>query len=634
MDVVFAVMPFADVNRPAIGVSLLKAGLDRQGFHSAIEYFDVDLAETISYELYEFMANTLAIESMVGEWFFADLVFGDAIPHQDDYVARLLPDYVPQENFRENVLKARTLRHDYIQRCADRLQALKPRVVGLTTTFNQTCACLALARALKERPGAPIVIIGGGNCEGEMGLQMNRSFPWLDYVSTGEADVSFPLFLQRLLREGNADPLPGILRRGVSDQLTSPDPIFALDDLPIPDFSEYYQRIEQSPLKESIRPALLIETSRGCWWGAKQHCTFCGLNGNTMTFRSKSPERVFDELKQLSQTYGLKRIECVDNILDTRYINTLFPKLSESDLGIELFYEVKANLRYDQLATLYAGGLRAIQPGIESLSNEVLRLMKKGCTGLQNIQLLRWCEELGIAVAWNVLAGFPGEAPSEYQRQAELVPLLTHLQPPASCTPIRLDRFSPFFTKSNELGMQRLRPKPGYYYSYPLGRTELARLAYFFDFDYADGRDPFSYLAPLQTAINEWWTLRPPDESKEFPRLDAYRSNDGVTLKDTRPHAVKPRHHLRGLQAELYMQCDAAQSLAALQRKLSAHHTAEAIQNSLNELLGARVMIEMEAQYLSLGVLRNRQGAASIKQQNVYVQIQPAHAAGSLLHLV
>ena len=34
------------------------------------------------------------------------------------------------------------------------------------------------------------------------------------------------------------------------------------------------------------------ETARGCWWGERQHCTFCGLNGATMAFRSKTPERV------------------------------------------------------------------------------------------------------------------------------------------------------------------------------------------------------------------------------------------------------------------------------------------------------------------------------------------------------
>src|SRR5262249_52576447 len=147
---------------------------------------------------------------------------------------------------------------------------------------------------------------------------------------------------------GNGDPVPGFLKREVSVELTSPDPIFRLVDLPIPDFSDSNPRIDQSPLKELIRPPLLMETSRGCWWGAKQHCTFCGLNGSTMAFRSKSPERVFDELQYLSARHGLKRIDSVDNILDTRYINTLFPRLRDSKLGIELFYEVKANLRYDQ----------------------------------------------------------------------------------------------------------------------------------------------------------------------------------------------------------------------------------------------------------------------------------------------
>lgn len=633
MDVVFAVMPFADVNRPAIGVSLLKAAIEKCAFTSRVEYFDVDLAELIGYGLYEYIANTLSTDSMVGEWFFADLVFGDGIPHESDYVSRMLSLYVSDPEFRKNLLKAREQRRSYVEQCANRIQELKPKVVGFTTTFNQTCACLAVARALKERPDPPVIVFGGANCEGEMGLQMIRSFPWIDYVSTGEADISFPLFLERLLRDGNADPLPGILKRGESTELTSPDPIFTLDDLPIPDFTEYYERLEQSPIKASITPSLLLETSRGCWWGAKQHCTFCGLNGNTMAFRSKSPERVFDELSFLTNKYGLKRVDCVDNILDTRYINTLFSKLSESDLEVELFYEVKANLRYDQLVTLHAGGLRSIQPGIESLSNEVLRLMKKGCTGLQNIQLLRWCDELGIIVAWNVLAGFPGESPSEYQRMAELIPLITHLQSPASCSPIRLDRFSPFFMKAADLGLTRVRPKPGYYYAYPLGRTELARLAYFFDFDYADGRDVFGYLGEVQTEIQWWWNSRM-TEPEKFPRLDALSGDGAVTLTDTRPAAIQDSHRLTGLAARIYLQCDSAQSVMNLQREFGAEASEAEIRAVLADCIAAKIMIEMDGQYLSLAVLRNRPTPEKLEEQNAYTQIQPTSAANPLLHLV
>jgi hypothetical protein len=65
-------------------------------------------------------------------------------------------------------------------------------------------------------------------------------------------------------------------------------------------------------------------------------------------------------------------------------------------MELELFYEIKFNLPYERLAALRTGGVRALQPGIESFSKQVLRLMRKVRTALQNIQLLRWCEELVV----------------------------------------------------------------------------------------------------------------------------------------------------------------------------------------------------------------------------------------------
>ena len=41
-----------------------------------------------------------------------------------------------------------------------------------------------------------------------------------------------------------------------------------------------------------VRPQIPLETSRGCWWGMKHHCIFCGLNGKQMAFQDKSPDRV------------------------------------------------------------------------------------------------------------------------------------------------------------------------------------------------------------------------------------------------------------------------------------------------------------------------------------------------------
>ena len=488
-NVVFAVLPFADVNRPAIGVSLLQGGACLRGFTSRIEYLDLHFAEMTGYSLYQRIAHEFAPDFLVGEWFFADAVFGDAIPDERDYLTKVLARVCPpHDQLFEDIVRARKLREPFLRECEARILACRPRVVGLTTTFHQTCACLAVAQRLKASPHPPLVVFGGANCEGDMGRQMIASFPWIDYVCLGEADLSFPDLLEDVLRKRGASTPAGVLKRGEANEPVGLPPPAVIDSLPLPDYADYFAQARQSPLLSELRKGIPVETSRGCWWGAKQRCNFCGLNGNSLSFRSKSPMRAFSEMTYLARTWNSTRIESTDNMLDLGYIRTLFPMLKGR--GLDLFYEVKANLRYDQLTALHAAGVRGIQPGIESLSDEVLGLMHKGTTAAQNLQLLRWCEELGIEAAWNMLGGIPGEPPSEYERMREMVPLLVHLAPPVTCVPIRLDRFSPFFQRPEEFGFTRVRPAFAYFYVFPLGRRELFRLGYFFDYNYRDGRAP------------------------------------------------------------------------------------------------------------------------------------------------
>jgi len=631
MDVVFAALPFADFQRPVIGASLLQAGLRAGGFHSQIEYFNIAFAEIIGAETYQLLANSLPSDCLAGEWFFADLVFGNTIPDADDYMARVLGPYLSTAAARSAIVEARKARAKFISSCVARLLDLRPKIVGFPTSFHQTCACLAIAQQLKKMPSAPLIIFGGANCEGEMGWQLIRSFPWIDYVATGEADLSFPRLVAGILNRKGKVSVAGI--SGREDLLSDPERVGDMDALPIPDYSDFFDRARRSSLGNALNPVALIETSRGCWWGAKQHCTFCGLNGATMAFRSKSVQRAFREFATLATQYQVKRIDCVDNILDTRYIQTLFPMLAEANLGLALFYEVKANLRYDQLELLRAGGVLGIQPGIESFSDSVLRLMRKGCIGIQNIQLLRWCQELGLDVVWNIIAGFPGESPAEYDWQAELVPLLTHLAPPAGCTALRLDRFSPFHSNPTDFGIERVRPAVAYYYVFPLGRHELARLAYFFEFDYADGRDPKSYINRLQDEIVKWLNAHG-GPIAERPRLDASPYFGGLLIEDTRKAAVKHREVLSGMSARLYLSCDTAKSVATLARTLSSAVTKSDICAILDNFVTAKTMIKLDDHYLSLAVFRERSILEEQNQLCVIPKTQQASAPEPLLRVV
>jgi ribosomal peptide maturation radical SAM protein 1 len=630
-DVVFAALPFADFQRPVIGASLLQAGLHKLGFQSRIEYFNIAFAEVIGPKTYQLLASELPADCLAGEWFFADMVFGGKIPDAGDYLAKVLVRYLPTSMAQSAILEARKARSLFIDSCVARLVDLQPRVVGFPTSFHQTCACLAVAQRLKVTANPPLVIFGGANCEGDMGLQLIRSFPWIDYVATGEADLSFPRLIANILGHNDHGPVPGILCR--EGEASDPERIQEMDTLPIPDYSDFFDRVGLSSLGDVLRPVALIETSRGCWWGAKHHCTFCGLNGAAMSFRSKSIQRCFQEFASVSEQYQTKRIDCVDNILDTRYIRLLFPLLADSNLDLELFYEVKANLTYDQLELMRGGGVRGIQPGIENFSDQVLHLMKKGCTGFQNIQLLRWCRELDIAVVWNILAGFPGESPSEYDRQAELIPLLTHLMPPSCCTPVRLDRFSPFHMNPADFGFERVRPAAAYYYVFPLERRELARLAYFFEFDYADGREPSSYLNRIREEISKWWSAQS-DINPDKPRLDARPHANGVLIEDTREIAVKHRDVLSGIPAQLYLSCDTGRNIATLARPLSHAIDESEVRAILDSFVAAKTMIKIDDHYLSLAVFRERTLLKELTQLCDSPQVHQAPSSESLLRVV
>jgi len=67
----------------------------------------------------------------------------------------------------------------------------------------------------------------------------------------------------------------------------------------------------------------------------------------------------------------------------------------------------------------------------------VLKLMGKGTSAVRNLELLKWSKELGLTPLWNLIWGFAGEAPADYDRMADLVPLIVHLPPPAGFGPLR-----------------------------------------------------------------------------------------------------------------------------------------------------------------------------------------------------
>jgi ribosomal peptide maturation radical SAM protein 1 len=573
-------MPFHSLDSPAIGLSLLKAGLERAGLPCDIRYLNLAFVERLCHsqeELVEAMNLFIAYRDvgsdfgLLPDWLFSTDLFGERDGEATCPLEDLLPRFrqpspVPLAMFdadlqawSRRVRQMRAQVAPFLEECLARLDWDAYDIVGFTCNYQQAVASLALARRLKARYPEMTILFGGANCEREMGEALHRLFPFVDIVCSGKADWLLPELVRRLRAGEELNDLPGLAfrRDGARCSTMSLPPLGgALDDLPYPDYDDYFAQLEQNMLAGVIGSHLPFETARGCWWGQRSHCTFCGLNGASLTYACKSPERVLAELTFLSERYRVRTFESVDNILEMRYFRTLLLALEASRLGLRLLYEIRADLTKEQVYRLKAAGIQDIQVGIESFSASILRLMRKGTTGLQNVQLLKWAREAGLHVMWNVLVGFPGEDPAEYPRMAGIMSALNHLEPPQNCRLIQLHRFSPYYDDQAALGVAGVRPPEMYHEIYPFRDEDLAQIAYFFDFDHADGRDPWAYVRPVFEAVAAWTRNR-------GASLTYTPSGESLLIRDERGPAAT-WVHLSGPQRAVYEFCDAAQALPAI----------------------------------------------------------------------
>jgi ribosomal peptide maturation radical SAM protein 1 len=606
-------MPFKDLRHPPIQLGILQRCLERAGItarsHSLELAFMDHLhrktvgGQPLTINDYQRVA-TQEFQVHLGDWIFKVPPYAEC-SDDEDYIAHVRGRGVSDETI-TTALRMRSFVPEFLEAAADELLGGMPRVVGFSTVFQQNIASLVLAKILKTRDPSLKIVFGGGNCDAQMGQVLHECFPWVDVVIRGEGERALVEVVKDVLAGQPVHPLPGLCYRIDGQAIAVPqksEPQVPMDEVPSPSYDDYFERLGRTPVRSELWPevAILFESSRGCWWGAKSHCTFCGLNSSLMMFRSKPASRVAEEILSMAARYHVLDFVAVDDIIDLRHIRELFPLLRASGADLTLFYETKANLTKDQLRAFLAAGVSAIQPGIESLSTPILRLMRKGVTGLQNLRLLKWCAEIGIKPAWNLLYGFPGEPPEEYGRMCDLVPSIVHLEPP-SFMQVELERFSPYFERPTEFGIEISGPLPHYKFLYAISPEALSNLAYDFEYRYSDGRNPQTYTKDLAEAVERWGELKPRSAGSL-----SYRRGPGFLLvQDRRPGLENADYRFDGMEAKIYLACDAGTTAAEICRQLVAEGDksidAVEIENYLEELVQARLMYREGKSFLSLAV--------------------------------
>ena len=499
-------MPFANLSMPSLALTQLQAVVRKTlpgRAQAGVHYLHHDFAHYLGLAAYDELISFAHHPTGLADWLFRPAAFPAEPDNADDYFQRYYPSHAPQNRaVRELVLEKRAGVVAHFEAMIDHYELDRADLVGFTSMFSQNVAVLAMARLIKARNPNVVVVVGGANCEGPMGRALIQNAPMVDFVFSGPSLRSFPALVRSLVEgdQAGCHRIDGVFSRQNRTQdaacgtagvvsLGGPPAVRAfgeendINELVDFDYAPFLDRYEAA-FPGRRKPVLLFETSRGCWWGERAHCTFCGLNGSTINYRQVSPENAFRLFNQLFQYAGrVTELQSVDNILPKSYLTDVLPHLDTPE-GMSLFYEVKADLDEDDFRVLARARVTRIQPGIEALNTSTLKLMRKGTSVFQNLQFLINSVRYGIFPAWNLLIGFPGEEIEVYEKYLREIPLLTHLYPPTGVHPVRFDRFSPYYTEADRYGLD-LHPLDWYELTYPFPRESLADLAYYFsDHDY------------------------------------------------------------------------------------------------------------------------------------------------------
>ena len=500
--IVLVNVPFASAYRPSIALTQLKSVIEKN-FSTTIAvnivYLNQEFARHMGVVVYQDIADGGHSNTGVGDWIFRQAAFPELANNATQYFQRYYPGQDTQTL--QFIQMLQTLRHDidgYLDTMIARYRLDQAEIVGFTSMFSQNMACFALARKIKKLNPSACIVMGGANCEMPMGREIVKQVNDIDFVFSGPGLESFPRFVYYCLYDERerCHSINGVfskrncqndywsaevngvipLRKSASKDSGDELSINTQVELDYDDFLDNYER--NFPDKE-IAPSLMFETSRGCWWGERSHCTFCGLNGSMIEYRAMEPVKAIEYIKTLFKyTPRCVYFESVDNILPQRYVKEVLPFL-EAPPNVAIFYEVKASLSESDIQTIARANVRFIQPGIESLATSTLKLMKKGTTVFQNLLLLSYCLTYDVFPVWNLLVGFPGEDEEVYRKYVQDIPLLTHLPPPNGVFPVRFDRYSPYFVQQEHFGLD-LHPYDFYQLTYPFDKKSVAELAYYF----------------------------------------------------------------------------------------------------------------------------------------------------------
>ena len=602
---------------PSIALSIFQSELEAAGISSKVIYGSFPAIHLLGTDVIYQLSRYLDFQKN-SEYLFAGLTDICANVPARDFIETFCCTNPSEEKeiLTQQVLQCLDGAKIIVEAIVQRIIYMGARIVAASSVYSQQNASLAVLKHVKAMDPSIITILGGYNVSGEMGLSILRNFPSVDYVSFGEGDETIAELCENLLYRKEKQLTYGIVGRESTLPDTAPYRMTKnLDNVKVPQYRDFFEEIQREKAEfygDSVvdysytyGKSVFLEGSRGCWWGAKHPCSFCSMNGLNNAYREKTPEKLYSEIREMTRLYPEITIQLSDNVLSRKMIRRLPELIAQGQESCSLTAEIKTNLEPDEVRVLAQAGMSKVQPGIESLNDHLLHLMNKGSSSVQNIALLKYCRTFSVDPYWSILTRVPGEQREDYEQMLEIIPLITHLNPPMRAAPIVFERFSSYGDHPEEYGL-KLEPDPLYYCCFK-GHTDIIdNIGVYYILTGGSFVDTIRQNSDLYRRIHEA-VLKWQEQfySENPPALTMTESLLGISIWDSRSCASDKKWLIVGLMAKIYRIAWEPVSFETIMRRLPGSEEKE-IKNSLNYLIRNRLMIFLSGKYLSLAVINTK----------------------------
>lgn len=301
------------------------------------------------------------------------------------------------------------------------LKAVKPNVVGITSTTSTIYQAYRAARVVKQILPHATVVMGGPHVTflDEEALVECKE---IDIIVRGEGEQTFIDLLERLESERSLKGTLGITYREENGGIRKePDrPLIEnLDVLPFPSYRKLPLDLYRS---FGIKlPSLPIVTSRGCPF----RCSFCvSWKLNRGKWRTRSPSNVVDEIEHHITTYKVTDFSFVDDIftLSRKRVKEICREIRSRNLEITWGCSARADsVDVELLLEMKRAGCHTIYFGVESKSPKTLKEMNKLLTVEKVAKTFKLCRKLGINTVASVILFWPTETRRDVEETIKFV---------------------------------------------------------------------------------------------------------------------------------------------------------------------------------------------------------------------